>query len=811
MPRMPVVPSLWWLVGPLLLALACSHDSPRDNPLDPQLTPPVQLQVALDDTAGVARLTWTRYSGEQPFGAYWVLRNIDKSTEVDTLERIQGQAQTAFIDTSLAPNTDYVYRVSVVNAEGLEQPSTKQRVDGYVTRAVRLLRPHTDPATGAIHLTWTRYRDPGFECYEVRRRAVGMEQDSVLSTIADVDDTTFSDTTPYHKVDYLYSAVVGAAGQELPSPSVEGQISLPGVAVTEAQFVSYTASCSLAWTPYRGPRFRAYQVRRRSEEEPLRTIAELTDSEDTICVDSDLLAGTEYHYQVAVLTENGEEVPGEGQTGSLHRLVDVWPLDVEGEGASREYVRLYAEEGDRIAVLLSNDNHARTLLFDGEGRLLEQQVLLAAMDLALRPERATAVAHSGDGFRYFSGGTGVLYYDSDDRAVGGSPILRFGPDRKVVLQEVEWADTIPDLRSQEEKVVQGEIRLLGAGSFNNVTVSADGGVLFATQFPDTGDPFEGWQKSTGWKTRGRENGWLPMTGVLSRVDSSWKDFRLEADAMRVGFPDYAEQGGIQIGGDSHSRLRLLFNTAGQQVLQEWLFTPPADVDLLPRQASVSAPCVGIEGLPYHLSLEVVDGRINASVTHPVVWRAYHEPRVVWRSMATIEDRLALTVNNRAFVVDLEGEISGRGAFEEDVSEVRTWSVDGERRRRMGVCLPAADQVRWGVVLRASTWDVSMNRNVGPRFGEVTKGLYYPLSLDGSPDGRMYVLDAGNSRIVVFDGDGRYITEWGSRGSGLGEFNFGDGSPLQLGHLNFAGSICVDDEGYIYVADVFNQRIQKFAP
>ena len=28
---------------------------------------------------------------------------------------------------------------------------------------------------------------------------------------------------------------------------------------------------------------------------------------------------------------------------------------------------------------------------------------------------------------------------------------------------------------------------------------------------------------------------------------------------------------------------------------------------------------------------------------------------------------------------------------------------------------------------------------------------------------------------------------------------------------FSGSVVVDDEGFIYVADVFNGRIQKFAP
>ena len=72
---------------------------------------------------------------------------------------------------------------------------------------------------------------------------------------------------------------------------------------------------------------------------------------------------------------------------------------------------------------------------------------------------------------------------------------------------------------------------------------------------------------------------------------------------------------------------------------------------------------------------------------------------------------------------------------------------------------------------------------------------------------MYVLDAGNARIQVFDGDGKYVTQWGTKGTGEGEFDFGTGH----GPEDFAGSIAVDDEGFIYVADVGNKRIQKFAP
>jgi hypothetical protein len=53
----------------------------------------------------------------------------------------------------------------------------------------------------------------------------------------------------------------------------------------------------------------------------------------------------------------------------------------------------------------------------------------------------------------------------------------------------------------------------------------------------------------------------------------------------------------------------------------------------------------------------------------------------------------------------------------------------------------------------------------------------------------------------------YLTQWGQQGTGDGEFDFGTGREA----VDFVGSIAVDDDGFIYVADVGNRRIQKFAP
>ena len=54
--------------------------------------------------------------------------------------------------------------------------------------------------------------------------------------------------------------------------------------------------------------------------------------------------------------------------------------------------------------------------------------------------------------------------------------------------------------------------------------------------------------------------------------------------------------------------------------------------------------------------------------------------------------------------------------------------------------------------------------------------------------------------------GRYITEWGYLGDGEG----GRGGLTGTGRA-FSGSLVVDDEGFVYVVDEANNRIQKFAP
>ena len=63
-------------------------------------------------------------------------------------------------------------------------------------------------------------------------------------------------------------------------------------------------------------------------------------------------------------------------------------------------------------------------------------------------------------------------------------------------------------------------------------------------------------------------------------------------------------------------------------------------------------------------------------------------------------------------------------------------------------------------------------------------------------------------MLKYDKDGNFVTEWGSRGSGEGQFEFIPPNPDEGPD---AGFVAIDGEGNVLVSDAYNGRIQKFDP
>ena len=90
---------------------------------------------------------------------------------------------------------------------------------------------------------------------------------------------------------------------------------------------------------------------------------------------------------------------------------------------------------------------------------------------------------------------------------------------------------------------------------------------------------------------------------------------------------------------------------------------------------------------------------------------------------------------------------------------------------------------------------SFDRVIGKE-GNAAGELRQPIGIAIDQEGFIYVSDAGNHRIQKFSSEGKFIKEWGSRGAGKRELN----RPM---HISFG------PDGNLYVAEYLNDRIQVF--
>lgn len=75
----------------------------------------------------------------------------------------------------------------------------------------------------------------------------------------------------------------------------------------------------------------------------------------------------------------------------------------------------------------------------------------------------------------------------------------------------------------------------------------------------------------------------------------------------------------------------------------------------------------------------------------------------------------------------------------------------------------------------------------------------PAGLSFDRVDNLYVTEIGNDRVQVFNNKGQFLTMFGRKGSANGEFG------------NLHGIIVDRSNGWVYVADTANNRVQVFKP
>ncbi len=129
----------------------------------------------------------------------------------------------------------------------------------------------------------------------------------------------------------------------------------------------------------------------------------------------------------------------------------------------------------------------------------------------------------------------------------------------------------------------------------------------------------------------------------------------------------------------------------------------------------------------------------------------------------------------------------------DRARARIYLADSGRGRRDGKA-PGHD-------IKVFKLDGALIDTIGEGFGGAPGQFRFPTYLALDADGNLYVTDTLNSRVQVFDPDGKYVKKFGERGAAFGMFDKPKGVALDS-----FGNVYVVDSGWSNV-QIFNQKGQ----
>ncbi len=162
--------------------------------------------------------------------------------------------------------------------------------------------------------------------------------------------------------------------------------------------------------------------------------------------------------------------------------------------------------------------------------------------------------------------------------------------------------------------------------------------------------------------------------------------------------------------------------------------------------------------------------------------------------------VADTYNNRVEIFNSSGTY---------VSQFGTGGTgDGQFSGPTGIAIDASNNV-WLVDLgNARLQKFNSTGTYITQFGSPGSGngqFNWPISAAFDSSGNIWVLDGYNARVQEFNSSGTYITQFGSNGFGNGQFGINPSS----GANSIAQALAIDASNNIFVADTYNNRVEEF--
>ena len=221
-----------------------------------------------------------------------------------------GSAGAIYTDTSVMPNTRYVYRINARNSVGLspvstvvnaETPRDPQGVPATPTGLVVDLQTHN-----SITLSWYDPGDSAIQSYQVLRRLASQFTVVVIVNHTGSSDTTFTDTTVQSNMQYVYrirardSVGLSPVSASVNAKTAEDPQGVPAAPTGLAVDSQIHSSITLSWDDPGDSTIQSYQVLRRLRNGPpaFAVLVDDTGSSDTTFTDHTVEPTTRYVYSI---------------------------------------------------------------------------------------------------------------------------------------------------------------------------------------------------------------------------------------------------------------------------------------------------------------------------------------------------------------------------------------------------------------------------------------------------------------------------------------------------------------------------------
>ena len=290
------------------------------TPAAPALTPAQPTGLTADPAHDQAGLDWDD-PDDPTITGYRILRRLpalDLPGEFAVLLENTGSALTTYLDTTVTPQTSYVYRVQAINAHGSSERSSWANALTPAAPAPPALTPAqptgltADPASDQVGLDWDDPDDSTITGYRILRRLPAEDPPGEFAVLLEHTGsalTTYVDTTVTPQTSYVYRVQAINAHGSSERSSWANALTPAVPAPTGLRAGTTSAGVSLDWDDPQDATITGYKILRRlgaeNSQGEFGVLVEDTGTAATAYLDDTAAGKVRYYYQVQAIRTSG--------------------------------------------------------------------------------------------------------------------------------------------------------------------------------------------------------------------------------------------------------------------------------------------------------------------------------------------------------------------------------------------------------------------------------------------------------------------------------------------------------------------------